>query len=138
MIHADLDKLFNLLIPFAQQQLEKNGSFYPYAATIGLNQEITMVNLLLGEYPNSTDMIDKFNLILGTEADNHKLVAAGMTFDVKIPRAGDTIDAMQTNLEHENGESIAVYLPYKVIGDSSVEYDDLISQRKPKTWFTQS
>jgi hypothetical protein len=62
----EMDSLLDMLLPFAQQQLEKHGEFFPFAASIDSSGAQAMVAVDLGdEHPASKDVIDSLYEDLG-------------------------------------------------------------------------
>jgi hypothetical protein len=45
----EMDLLLDMLLPFAQQQLEKHGEFFPFAASIDSSGALAMVAVDLGD-----------------------------------------------------------------------------------------
>jgi len=43
---ADLDGLLGEVLPFAQQQLEKRGEFFPYGATVSIEGDSRMTAVM--------------------------------------------------------------------------------------------
>src|SRR5918992_2306757 len=97
-----LDELLNVVLPFAQQELEKHGEFYPYAAAIGASGEPELIAGLPaegGEHPASADVIDACVAALRERRD--RIQAAAVVADVS---AADC-DAIQVELEHAEGHA---------------------------------
>jgi hypothetical protein len=108
LAQADLDGLLNALLPFAQQELEKLGEFFPFGAIVTADGETRLLgaDAMQGERPDSVSIIP----MLLTEAQNKRdeLRAVGICSDV---RATDS-DAIRVDLEHSEGAAMAVLLPY--------------------------
>jgi hypothetical protein len=136
MAHTYLDNLLNVLLPFAKQQLEKSNSFYPYAAQVE-NGQVIMVNVHLGEeYPDSNLLIDQLDAIFSEAAESGKIQAAGICLDATISDVDrDKTDAIQIDLEHKNGESLRIYVPYVRKADWEIVYGELFTQSKDLVWF---
>jgi hypothetical protein len=128
-----LDELLNVVLPFAQQELEKHGEFFPYAAAIDASGEPELVAAVPaegGERPASTDVIDACLAALGEKRE--RIQAAAVVADVSTPDG----DAIRVELEHAEGHAIAVFLPYskKRLG-IGVDYGELHAQPgRPQVW----
>ncbi len=105
----DLDDLLNAALPFAQQMLGEHGEFYPCAVILDQHEDQRMV---AGDpdgtdQPLTTDVLA--TLVGGIRADRDDLSAVALVSDV---RANDS-DAIRVELEHSEGPSMAVLLPYR-------------------------
>ena len=105
----DLDRLLELTLPFAQQQLAAHGELFPFAAAVDVDGEPRLISAdpSLGERPASMDVLDQ--LVGGLREQAGDLRAAALVADV---RAGES-DAVRVELEHRDGQAICVLLPYK-------------------------
>lgn len=105
---ADLDGLLNAVLPFAQQQLEAHGEFLPFGATLGADGQIALAaaDPGQGEHPESLSVLEA--LYDGVRADRGSRRAAAFVADVLI----EDRDAIRVELEHAEGTSIFVALPY--------------------------
>jgi hypothetical protein len=105
---ADLDGLLNSLLPFAQQELEKLGEFFPFGAIVTADGETKLLgaDAMKDERPDSASIIS----MLLAEAQNKRdeLRAVGICSDV---RASDS-DAIRLDLEHSEGAAMALLLPF--------------------------
>ena len=118
----DLDGLLNDVLPFAQQQLDKNGAFFPYGMVIGASGYSRMIaaDLGNGEQPACVDVLAL--LVDGLRRDRDQLRAVALVSDV---RTADS-DAVRVELEHREGAAMAVLLPYiKKRFRRGVEYGSL-------------
>jgi hypothetical protein len=108
LAQADLDGLLNALLPLAQQELEKLGEFFPFGATVTADGETRLLgaDALQAERPDSASIVS----ILLAEAQNTRgeLRAVGICSDVR----GSESDAIRVDLEHSEGASMSVLLPY--------------------------
>lgn len=106
----DLDSLLSATLPFAQQLLEKNGEFFPFGAMIEINDDLALTSAdpaMIGEQPASADVIDALVERFRALRDTTRAVA--VVSDVQL---GDS-HAVRVELEHREGHSFAVILPYQ-------------------------
>ena len=117
----DLDGLLNITLPFAQQMLADHGEFYPFGATVTSSGQKRLLAGELGrEHPASGDVLSL--LVEGLRRDRDGLRAVAMCTDVRLLDG----DAVRVELEHQDGQAVAVLLPYrKKRFGRGVEYDDL-------------
>lgn len=108
---ADLDGLLGPSLGFAQQQLDKFLEFYPYAVVVAATGEQRMVTGDIGkEQPASADVITA--LIATLAEQREQLRAVAIVADVRLPDLES--DAIRVTLEHAEGVTLAVALPYRL------------------------
>ncbi|HBX76664.1 MAG TPA: hypothetical protein DEG43_03370 [Acidimicrobiaceae bacterium] len=117
----DLDGLLNSALPFAQQMLDKNGEFFPYGVALDAEGPIEMVAGWTGsERPPSAEVLQVIGDALRTRAATLRAVA--IVADVLT----DGSEAIRVELEHREGASMTVLLPYKKRRfGQGIEYGDL-------------
>ena len=105
----DLDGLLNAALPFAQQQLDAHGEFFPYgvAVDVGGAPRLFAGDPGDGEQPASLDVLEV--LVEGLRSDRDGLRAVALVSDVRL----STADAVRVELEHREGPAMAVLLPYR-------------------------
>jgi hypothetical protein len=127
----EMDSLLDMLLPFAQQQLEKHGEFFPFAASIDSSGTPAMVAVDLGdEHPASTDVIDSLYEALARSAASGEIRAGGLCADVRItpPESGDQTNAIRTSIEHAEGDPVEVFMPYAKTRMRAFQFGDLFAQ----------
>jgi hypothetical protein len=105
----DLDGLLNAALPFAQQMLERHGEFFPYGVALGASGDTRIVagEPGQGERPLSTEVIAL--LIEGLRSERDTLRAVALVADIRSTES----DAVRIDMEHQEGPTMAVLLPYK-------------------------
>lgn len=136
MAHQHLDNLINHLLPFAEQQLKKNGSFYPYAATINEGGEVTLRSIYAeNDRPDPQVLISESEEIIKAAIGEGRVSAAAICYDTHITAPdGSKSDAIRFDLEQAEGESITVLIPYTLSGED-IMYGELVAQEKQGAWF---
>lgn len=125
-----MDDLLNALLPFAKQMLEKYGEFIPFAAAMSPSGEIASVGGDIGtEHPKSQEIIDFLTDIFQRQALAGDLKACGICIDSRVIPPGQTekSDAILARLEHQDGETVDVYLPYRKTILRKIKYGDLFA-----------
>lgn len=104
----DLDGLLNAVLPFAEERLSKYGEFYPFGAAVSSEGEASLLagDPGLGDRPDSDAVLE--TLYEGVRGDLEEYRAAAFVADVTVSGS----DAVQVELEHAEGVSLAVLLPY--------------------------
>ena len=107
---SDLDGLLNAVLPFAQQQLDNHGEFLPFGAAVGTDGATRMLASHTGEeHPGSQDALDV--LMAGVKSERDSLRAVALVSDVRLTEPPG--DAIRVELEHQEGPTMAILLPYK-------------------------
>lgn len=108
---ADLDGLMSVALGFAQQQLAKHGEFFPYAAAVRTDGQAEMIAAPpdpSNDRPASAAVIAA--CVAQLTARRNQIRAAAVVADVKAHDLGT--DAIEVALEHAEGASLRVLLPY--------------------------
>lgn len=128
----DLDGLVGVALPFAEQMLDEHGEFFPYAVALDESGDARMVAADPGggEQPASLDVLA--TLIGGLRAERDGLRAVALVSDVRLSDS----DAVRVELEHREGQAMAVFLPYKKKRmRRGVEYSDMTAgPGVPQVW----
>jgi hypothetical protein len=128
----DLDALLNALLPFAQQMVQKRGSFIPFGASMPVSGEISVVMGDVGkQHPDSQEMIDFLTATFRDQAVTAQIKAIGVCLDVRAVPPGQTekTDAILARLEHQDGEAVDVYLPYRKGLLGKVKYGEIFASK---------
>ena len=99
----------NTALPFATEQLDKHGEFFPYGVALNEAGDPRMVagDPGQGERPASTAVLAA--IVEGLRRDRDGLRAVALVANVRLFEG----DAVRVELEHIDGHAIAVLLPYK-------------------------
>lgn len=127
----EMDSILDMLLPFAQQQLEKHGEFFPFAASIDSSGALAMVAVDLDDkHSASSDVVDSLYEALARSAANSEIRAAGICADVRItpPGSGAETDAIRTSIEHAESDPVEVLMPYAKRRMRGFEFGDLFAQ----------
>jgi hypothetical protein len=130
MSRPDLDELLTLLFEFAQLMLRQSGEFYPFAAAVKRDGQIQSIGGNTGdEHPLSQDLIVFLAESLKREAAEGKIRASGICTDVRIVPPGGTekSDAICALLEHEDGEAVEVFMPYRKTRSGNIKYSNIFA-----------
>ncbi len=123
----DLDALLNFLLTFAQQQLTKRGEFLPFGNTMAVTGEIAATAGYTGsEHPPSQEVIDLMIEGMQQQAAAGEIRATGLCFDSRIQlQDGTPTDAITVDLEHRDGDTVRVFLPYSKGRFTGLRFGDL-------------
>ena len=128
----DLDGLVGAALPFAEQMLDQHGEFFPYAVALDHAGEARMVGADPGggEQPASADVLATLTEGLREQRDGLRAVA--LVSDVRLSDS----DAVRVELEHREGQALAVFLPYKRKRlRRGIEYADMTAgPGSPQVW----
>jgi hypothetical protein len=124
MANADLDRLFDYLVKFAQKMLAEHGEFHPFGAVIGANGKLAAAGSHGPESATSLSLIETLAGGFRTMATRGALIACGICYDVRVALPGETakVDAIQCRLEHSGGDAADVFLAYSKASSGHIEY----------------
>jgi hypothetical protein len=124
----EIEQLLRYLLPVAEEQLNREGEFVPYAATLGADGEVNAVNAANGEEPDVSELLLALHRELREQAAEGAIRASGIAADVTLtdPDSGEVTDAVQLELDHAEADAIDVYVPY-TNGAEGVEFGELVA-----------
>jgi hypothetical protein len=127
--NEEIQEMLNFLLPYAERMLEEHGEFYPYAATMATDGEVTAVASDTGdEDPDVSDLLVELHARLRRKAAEGSIRASGIAADVTLtdPDSGETTDAVQVELDHADAGAVDVYVPYES-GREGVKFGELVA-----------
>jgi hypothetical protein len=106
---TDLDDLLDLCLPFAREQVDQHGELFPFGAVVNSEgiKSLHGADPGAGELPTSSAV--RTLLIDVMRSTREGLRAVAVCSDVR----GSKGDAIRVELEHAEGPTMAVFLPYK-------------------------
>jgi hypothetical protein len=140
MAHNDLNQLLNVLLPFAEQMLLKRGEFFPFGSCMRQTGKIVAHAAYTGdERPPSQSLIDLMTQAFRRQADDRQIRAAGICHDVRTipPGQAEKCDAVCASSEHQSGEAVDVFLPYKKDPIGGVVYGQIFAIPRTPQFFVQ-
>ena len=110
------EKLMEVLLPFAENQLKRYREFYPVAAVMMADGSIDLTDCYDGnEYPDTQAILEALKQIHRKLAQEEKILASGIVWNASLGSAdGKPTDAIVISLEHKEGYSAVVGEPYKI------------------------
>jgi hypothetical protein len=130
MAHPDLEALLAAVLPRARQGLEEHGEFHPLGAAMDQSGQVALVGPSAGA---TTDepvvLLEALRAGLRDRALSGDIRAAVVCFDAKVvlPGTRRKQDAVCIHLEHESGECVAVFLPYRKRFFAGIKYGPLLA-----------
>jgi hypothetical protein len=128
--HPDLDSLLDPLLTFAQQMLSKHGGFTPFGASMSADGTVALADVFTDpSLWEATDIAETLVKGFRAKAQAGGLRAAGVCLDVRVVPPGeiDKVDAVCARLEHVEGQSVEVYLPYRKERLSEYAYGEIFA-----------
>ncbi len=127
-LKEEIEQLLKYLLPFAEEKLNRDGEFYPYAAIVAANGELKLVAAAAGQEPDAGDLLLALHQELREQAAEGSIRASGIAADVTLtdPDSGETTDAVQVELDHADAEPVDVYVPYESAPDG-IKFGDLVA-----------
>lgn len=114
---ADVEKLLDAFLPFAEKMLAQHGEFLPFGGAMKPSGEIESVAAHDGrEQPPSQDVIDLLAEGLQRGAAAGEYIATAIVYDVRVrpPGQADVTDAIAAELEHQGGYAVITVFPYRI------------------------
>lgn len=124
--------ILKALTDFAQEQLEKHGGFLPFGASIKSDGSLSLGAGYVGE--DSDDPNEILDLVfrgLQEQAKTGEIRSGGYCMDVRVVLPGQTEkdEAIQVCVEHAEGHSIEVFIPYCKDDGGDYEFGKHVSQQ---------
>jgi hypothetical protein len=130
---ADLDRLAQVSIAFAESVLDDDGDFLPFPIVIRANGDVTRVGTPpMPESADSEDVADRIVALFRDRAAGIRAIAIGV--NGRAP--GRDMDAIEVRLEHHDGISLTLMIPYRRDPlDDSFEYEaPIVRERASVIW----
>ncbi len=112
---TDLENLLGTGVSAAQEQLQRNGGFLPFALTVQNDGEVRLVAVSPADAADDPDadfdadaMISDLHTLLRQNRDNFR--AAAIVCDILLVE--EDSDAIHVAAEHRDGSVFAAVLPY--------------------------
>lgn len=141
MAKDELDALMNFVLPFAQRMLSEHGEFFPFGGVMTAKREIISIAASDGrENPPSQRLVDLMTESFQAKAKSREYCATAIVVDVRVtvPSTGKKSDAIQIRLDHEDGISVEVLLPYELDRKGTLIYGEMFTQEGSSIIFTKS
>ncbi len=126
----ECEELLNALLPFAVNQLKKDGEFYPFGAVMYNNNEISFTAVDNGEnHPDSTEMINRLTELHNEQAKKGEIKASGICWNATVSlENGKQSDTIVISLEHRENYSVLVGQPYRIGLFKKLNLDAIFAQ----------
>ncbi len=120
-VQQDLDELLGQLAILAKALIIRNGEFFPFGATIGKRGKYTLVTPVPeSDQPTPHDVVDAILSEIQTSRDTFR--AYGVTM---MAATAEGADAVRIELEHVEGSSLVIALPYARGDFGAFAYGDM-------------
>jgi hypothetical protein len=124
----EIEQLLRYLLPFAEESLNRDGEFRPYAAMVAADGSLKSVESHEDDEPDVGDLLVVLHAELREQAAGGAIRASGIAADVTLtdPDSGEETDAVQLELDHVDTDAVDVYVPY-TSGDEGVKFGELVA-----------
>lgn len=123
----DLDTLLDHLLTAAVERLEEEGDFQPFAASIGEDGELRLVEVEpRGDEPSPQELVDQLVASLAASASRGEIRAAAVCANVTLPGEDGEAEAAVVQLEHRDDDPVDIALPYE-LHDDHIHTGELIA-----------
>ena len=114
----DLDALLDHLLHLALEQLEADGDFHPFAAAIGSDGELRIVDPEPeSEEATPEEIVEQLAADLAAAAGRGEIRASAICANVTLPNEAGEAQAALVQLEHREDDPVDIALPYELHGD---------------------
>ncbi|MGY2743759.1 hypothetical protein [Arthrobacter sp. UYCu723] len=136
---TDLENLLGTGVGAAQEQLQRNGGFLPFALVVENDGEVRLVAVTPADAADGTDadfdadsMISDLKELLRQHRDEFR--AAAVVCDITL--LDEDSDAIHVAAEHQDGSLFAAVLPYTANPDThDLEFGQLAADtNEPVVW----
>jgi len=103
-VQAELDKAWLAAVTFAEQMLEREGAFHPYAVKLSEEGEMEMATVPAGAEDALQTLLD------GLAAQRNALRVGAVVAAVHLESIQS--DAVRVDIEHREGVALTLVLPY--------------------------
>jgi hypothetical protein len=127
MPKEELEELITAAIPQAKRMLSEYGEFYPYGGAIDKRGKVISIAVHDGdEHPPSQRLIDLLVETFQAQAAAGEYRVTAIVYDVRVisPGSNEKTDAICIELDHIDGASLKVFVPYKIKGKNEVVYGE--------------
>ena len=129
---AQLERLVAAVLPIAEQLLNAHGEYYPFGATMSSDGKISNVAGYTGdEHPKSSELISFLKAAFTSQAASTTIMASALIYDVRTipPGATEKSDAIAIDLDHRDGMSITMLIPYRFDPDKKVSLGEAFATK---------
>ena len=137
----EIQELLNFLLPHAEQMLNEHGEFYPYAAALGADGELSAVGADVDDEgaPDVGEVLLALHQGLREQAAEGAIRASGIAADVTLtdPDSGETTDAVQVELDHAEADAVDIFVPYETEPEG-IKFGDLVAAQGREPVFAQA
>jgi hypothetical protein len=133
----EIEQLLHYLLPFAEERLNRDGQFHPYAAMVAADGAVKSVSSSEAEGPDAAELLLALHTELREQAAQGAIRASGIAADVTLtdPDSGEETDAVQLELDHVETDAVDVYVPYTSNG-KEVSFGELVAAAGQAPVFT--
>lgn len=130
-MQTDLDSLLGQLAMLAKTLLQRNGEFFPFGATIGSRGKFALVTPVPeADSPTAHDVLDA--VLAEIAATKSSIRACGI---VAMASTDAGTDAVRIQMEHAEGSSLVIALPYARTASGGLTFGTMEAHRtKPDVW----
>jgi hypothetical protein len=125
----EIQKLLNFLLPYAERMLNEHGEFYPYAAALASDGELSAIGADVDDDSQEvSEVLLALHVGLRERAAEGEIRASGIAADVTLtdPDSGETTDAVQVELDHAEADAVDIFVPYETEPEG-IKFGELVA-----------
>jgi hypothetical protein len=130
-------------LEFAQKMLNEHGEFFPFGSALDPSGKVISYGVDTGdgdEHPPSQRVIDILVQAYAQKAQVGELRAVAICADVRVVPPGESskTDAISVGLEHQSGEAVNVFQPYRKGWFGRIRYGEMFALERAAQFFRRS
>jgi hypothetical protein len=134
-VQDDFDRLAEVTIAAARNFLDERGDFIPFPMAVKADGELALIGLEQPTPPSPPDPSEVIAGIVGLFRERKGSIRAlAIGADIEIP--AEAQDAIEVRLEHRDGASIAILVPYQIdpLDDTYLYDEPRTMDVSPRIW----
>lgn len=121
----------------ATELVEEQQEFYPFGYVVKADGGVVNVAVYEGAtQPESKQLIDVLIAAFRKRAEAREIIASAICCDVFVTEHGKKHDSFRVSLEHRDGDSLNVFLPYERSPTGEILHGELSSTNTVATIFS--
>lgn len=136
----DFEELLENLLPSAQSSLRGKGEFVPFAAVMKLDGAVEVQRSRENDddLPPCAEHVEDMKAGFHKDLDSYRATAVCYDVRLSLPDTRKKTDAINVDLDHVEGDSIRVCMPYKGNLEKGFEFGGLLAFEGEGGVFTPS
>ncbi len=125
----ECDELFNDMMNAVHYLLNKNKEFYPIGSVMLFDGKVELTAIETdSEHPLSNEVIEQLTQLHHEKALMGQIKASAIAYNASVKVENVDMDAIIVSVEHREGYSVQVVVPYKQTIFNKIKYGQIFAQ----------